>query len=87
MNAKTIMIASAAAMLLISGSVVARADEMGSGKQVACMGINSCKGHGSCKSAQNDCKGKNGCKGQGKTMTSSAEDCTAKGGKVMAEAK
>lgn len=86
MNAKTIMIASAAAMLLISGTVTARADEMGSTKKVACMGINDCKGHSACKSAQNDCKGKNGCKGQGKTMTT-AEDCTAKGGKMMAEQK
>ena len=86
MNAKTIMIASAAAMLLISGSVKARAQEMGSSHQVSCFGINSCKGHGSCKSAQNDCKGKNACKGQGNTVTS-AEDCNAKGGKVVAQAK
>lgn len=85
MNAKAVLVASAAAVLLISGAVVARADEMG-GKKVACMGINSCKGHGSCKSAQNDCKGKNGCKGQGKTMTT-AEDCKAKGGKMMSDMK
>jgi hypothetical protein len=86
MNAKTIMIASAAAMLLISGSVTARAQDMGNSQQVTCFGINSCKGHGSCKSAQNDCKGKNACKGQGNTVTS-AEDCNAKGGKVVAQAK
>jgi hypothetical protein len=86
MNAKSILIASTAAMLLITGAVTARADEMMSGKQVTCFGINSCKGHGSCKTAQNDCKGKNGCKGQGNTMTS-AEDCSAKGGKVVEQGK
>ena len=86
MNAKSIMIASTAAMLLITGAVTARADEMMSGKQVTCFGVNSCKGHGSCKTAQNDCKGKNACKGQGNTVTSS-EDCSAKGGKVVEQGK
>ena len=86
MNAKSILIASTAAMLLITGAVTARADEMVSGKQVTCFGINSCKGHGSCKTAQNDCKGKNGCTGQGNTVTS-AEDCSAKGGKVVEQGK
>jgi len=86
MNAKSILIASTAAMLLITGAVTARADEMMSGKQVTCFGINSCKGHGSCKTAQNDCKGKNGCKGQGNTVTS-AEDCSTKGGKVVEQGK
>jgi hypothetical protein len=83
MNAKNFVIASTAAMLLISGAVVARADDAKTaGKQVSCFGINSCKGLGSCKTAQNDCKGKNACKSQGNTMTS-AEDCNAKGGKVI----
>ena len=79
---RNIVIASAAAMILLSGTVRARADEMMSGKQVSCFGINSCKGHGSCKTAQNDCKGKNACKGQGNTITS-AEECNSKGGKVV----
>jgi hypothetical protein len=86
MKTKAVLVASAAAVLLISGAVVARADDMGGAKQVKCMGINSCKGHGACKSAQNDCKGKNGCKGQGMTMTT-PQDCKAKGGKAMAESK
>ena len=86
MKAKAVLVAGAAAVLLISGAVVARADEMSGGKQVKCMGINSCKGHGSCKSAQNDCKGKNGCKGQGMTMTT-PDDCKAKGGKMMTDSK
>ncbi|HKN00815.1 MAG TPA: hypothetical protein VJX23_09895 [Candidatus Binataceae bacterium] len=86
MKARNILIASTAAMLLLSGAVTVRADEMSAGKQVSCFGVNSCKGHGSCKTAQNDCKGKNACKGQGNMMMS-AEDCNAKGGKVVESPK
>jgi hypothetical protein len=86
MNSKNILIASAAAIMLLSGTVTARADEMMSNKQVTCFGINSCKGHGSCKTAQNDCKGKNACKGQGISMTT-AEECNAKGGKIVEASK
>jgi hypothetical protein len=48
--------------------------------KVKCMGANSCKGNSSCKSAQNDCKGQNACKGKGFIESSSAEECTQKGG-------
>ena len=84
MNAKTLMVAGAAALLIVSGAVVARADDS-AGAKVKCMGVNSCKGKGACATAKNDCKGKNGCKGQGMTRMSSAKDCTDKGGTVMAE--
>lgn len=57
------------------------ADE-GSGTQVKCVGGNSCKGLSSCKSVSNSCKGQNSCKGKGWIMTSSASDCTQKGGHV-----
>jgi len=54
---------------------------------VACMGINSCKGQGSCKSAKNACKGQNSCKGEGVVEAASAEDCTKQNGTVMAAEK
>jgi uncharacterized membrane protein len=87
MNAKNVLIATAAAMLLISGAVVAHADDsaMSSGKQM-CFGINDCKGKSACKSVQNDCKGKNACKGQGNTVTN-PDDCKAKGGKMVDASK
>jgi hypothetical protein len=85
MNAKAFVVAGAAALLIVSGVVTARADESAGSAQVKCMGVNSCKGQGSCATAKNDCKGKNGCKGQGMTKMSSAKDCTDKGGKVMPE--
>lgn len=46
-----------------------------------CMGVNACKGHNGCKTAANACKGQGGCKGQG-FVASSAEACTAMGGKM-----
>jgi hypothetical protein len=49
---------------------------------VHCMGVNSCKGQGSCKTAQNACKGQNSCKGAGYVDAASAEECTTKGGNV-----
>ncbi len=33
--------------------------------KVKCEGVNSCKGHGGCKGANNSCKGQNSCKGKG----------------------
>lgn len=50
---------------------------------VHCSGVNSCKGQGACKSAQNGCKGQNSCKGQGWVESASMEDCTSKGGSVV----
>jgi hypothetical protein len=53
-----------------------------SATQVKCVGGNSCKGQSACQSASNSCKGQNSCKGKGWIMTSSAQDCTQKGGHV-----
>jgi hypothetical protein len=52
--------------------------------KVACLGINECKGKGSCKTADNGCAGSNECKGKGLTEVASADDCTGKGGTVAA---
>jgi hypothetical protein len=51
---------------------------------VQCMGVNACKGQGSCHSDKNGCKGQNACKGQGVSAAASAEECTSKGGTVQA---
>ncbi len=76
------LIASAAAALVLSGNVVARAADK-TGTEVHCAGINACKGKGSCAGAENSCKGKNECKGKGYVGTSSADECVKKGGKVI----
>ena len=81
---KGILLAGAAAALILSGAVGARADEK-TGGDVYCSGINACKGKGACAGAGNSCAGQNGCKGQGHTKTTK-EECLAKKGKVV-EAK
>ena len=79
---KGMLIAGAAAALVLSGQVTARADEK-TGGAVHCAGINACKGQGACSGASNSCQGKNECKGKGFVKVSSADECTKKGGKVV----
>ena len=79
MKTRSAVIASAAAALFVAGMAgAAYAEQGGSEAKVKCEGVNSCKGHGDCKSAQNSCKGKNGCAGQGFMMMSQAECDAAK---------
>lgn len=55
-------------------------DQSRSQAHVKCVGGNSCKGQSACMSAANSCKGHNACKGKGFVMTTSAYECTQKGG-------
>ena len=87
MRTKGMLIAGAAASLILAGALTARAAEEKKGAEVMCAGINSCKGQGSCAGAGNSCAGQNSCKGKGVTKTSSAEECTKKGGKVTTGGK
>ncbi|MFO1519925.1 MAG: hypothetical protein U1F57_09735 [bacterium] len=83
MNKKTgAVIATVVAGLVLTGSQIAMSAGKTASAKVKCMGVNSCKGKGSCKSADNDCKGKNSCKGKG-VMMMSEKKCTAKGGTMM----
>ena len=78
-----VTIATAAAALFISGAAMMAAPTTAHAADgVKCVGANSCKGHGECKSAKNDCKGLNACKGQGWIHTKSAKECMDKGGHV-----
>ena len=52
-----------------------------SGDNVRCHGVNSCKGRGSCATANNQCAGQNTCKGKGVLEMSKAA-CDAAGGTV-----
>ena len=76
MNARKVALAAAAASFFASSFALvgtARAAD-----QIKCEGVNSCKGHGACKSAMNDCKGKNGCAGKGFLMMTPDECAKAK---------
>jgi len=86
MNRKSILIASAAAALFLSGAVAARAEDKAGKDEVRCAGVNACKGQGGCAGGGHSCAGKNGCKGQGITKTT-AEDCKAKGGTIAPDVK
>lgn len=44
-----------------------------------CSGVNSCKGAGSCATANNGCAGQNSCKGKG-WLPLAKSDCEARGG-------
>jgi hypothetical protein len=72
--------AAAAFAILAAGTGTASAGEDGG---VMCAGVNGCKGQSECKTASNECKGLNACKGEGWVTKSSAEECTAAGGKVI----
>jgi uncharacterized membrane protein len=48
---------------------------------VHCYGVNICKGHNDCKTAENACKGQAKCKGHG-FVAMSAEACDHIGGTV-----
>ncbi|MGE0821595.1 MAG: hypothetical protein AB7G75_34710 [Candidatus Binatia bacterium] len=85
MNAfgKGIMIASAVATMVMSGTLTARAEsEKAGGDVVHCTGINACKGQGACAGEGHACKGMNACKGQG-WVEASAKECSEKDGKVV----
>jgi hypothetical protein len=75
------VLATAALGLAIAGTTLAvPASAAGS---VKCAGINSCKGHSECQTANSSCNGLNACKGQGWLSTKTKADCIAKGGKVI----
>ena len=80
---KGILIAGAAAALVLSGAIDARADEKKTGGEIYCTGINACKGSGACSGADHGCAGQNACKGQGVVKATSEKDCTEKGGKIV----
>jgi hypothetical protein len=75
------VLAAAVGAIFLTAPVFAQ-DSSGSSSQAAvkCLGGNSCKGQSSCKGGDHSCKGLNSCKGQGFVMTSTAHECTDKGG-------
>ncbi len=89
-SVKGMLIASAVAGLVACGGADKTAASPGAAAMpsapgtgtVKCMGMNECKGKGSCGQADHACAGKNECKGKGVTVVGTPEDCTGKGGKV-----
>lgn len=71
------IIATAAAVAFVTAPVTSMTAQ--AAKKVPCYGVNSCKGHSKCKTANNACKGQNSCKGQGMVMKSEKK-CAKMGG-------
>ena len=76
-----LMIATAAAALFAAG-VVGSTAASAADATVHCVGINACKGQGSCKQASHACKGQNACKGQGWSAADTKGACLVQGGTV-----
>lgn len=82
---KGALIAAAVAGMFLANRAMAADEGKTEAKTVKCEGSNACKGHGACSGAGHDCAGKNACKGHGWEKTSSAKECTDKGGKVVTQ--
>ena len=76
-----LMLATAAAALFTAG-VVAPTPAAAIDASVHCVGLNACKGQGSCKQASHACKGQNACKGQGWVSAETKGACLVGGGTV-----
>jgi len=77
--------AMAAATLFATAPMTATAAESNGAKaDVHCYGVNKCKGHNDCGTAQNACAGHGKCKGQG-FVAMSKHACDAIGGKAKAK--
>ncbi|GAC1677781.1 MAG: hypothetical protein NVS9B2_28850 [Steroidobacteraceae bacterium] len=81
-NGAAISIAAAAAFYALYESVEVTTPQAEKG-DIACWGINSCKGKTACTTAFNACTGQNACKGRG-YLNVSAEECKTKGGRPLA---
>jgi uncharacterized membrane protein len=78
-KSRSMLVASAAAAMYLAGLAGGvMAEEPAADAKIKCEGVNSCKGHGDCKTAQNDCKGQNSCGGKGFLMMTKAECDAAK---------
>ena len=74
-NSSLAVAAAAAAMFALSPMSVSASEE------IKCMGVNACKGHSACKTADSACKGQNSCKGHGFVLVSE-QACADLGGEV-----
>jgi len=79
MNAKSAVLAAAAAALFAAGVTAAPGTATaGDSDKVHCQGVNACKGQTDCGTASHDCSGKNACKGKGWKKMTQAECDAAK---------
>lgn len=78
-KAMSVAMAVAAAGMLGATAPTFAADS--GSENVHCYGVNKCKGHNDCKTADNACKGHSACKGHG-FVVMSVSACDNIGGKI-----
>jgi uncharacterized membrane protein len=83
-NKSSVVLASAAAGLLMVGSMLAGAPAAHA-EDVECWGVNKCKGTGECGGKGHSCHGKNDCAGQGWLKLDKEKCLKIKGGRLTAE--
>lgn len=78
-----LVIASAVALLITSQSFAAT-ETSAPAKSVKCFGVNSCRGKGQCsEKGSNACAGQNACQGKGWLYSQAADQCQARGGRIV----
>lgn len=80
------IVAASVAGLMAAAGAVAMSGLAQAGEQVACYGINKCKGAGDCGGKGHACAGKNACKGAG-TIKLDKETCLKIEGGRLTEQK
>lgn len=79
---KKLLTASVLGLLAVT-SVVSVTPLALAGGEIACYGVNKCKGTGECGGKGHSCAGKNACKGQGYIKVESKDACLGmKGGSL-----
>ena len=78
LTGSAVAIAAAGAFYAMYKSVTVFTPEAQAG-EIACWGINECKGQSACTTAFNACTGQNQCKGKG-FLNVAAKECYARGG-------
>ncbi len=80
---KNALLAASVSGLLAVAGFAAGVNTVYAADEIACSGINGCKGQGACGGKGHSCAGKNACKGQGWLKVASADACTSQGGAVV----
>jgi len=83
-NKRALLLASAAAGLLLAGTVAGTATPAHA-DDPECWGVNKCKGTGDCGGKGHSCSGKNDCAGQGWLKIDKETCLKIKGGRLTAQ--
>jgi hypothetical protein len=87
MKSDSLSILSGVSLALLAAGLAAQsapasaAGKSGKVEMVHCSGVNACKGHNDCKTADNACAGHGSCKGKG-FVAATAQACTHLGGRI-----